>query len=107
MSPREIYAALFNARGPVGAPSGEWRFVGDTACFEAAKFDQFVAESIGTSRAYVAVSRRIADEVEVDSLASLVPDYLKQGTVRIADLGLKRFVEINPVGVTRAWSHDA
>ena len=107
MSPREIYAALFNSRGPVGSPSGEWRFVGDTACFEAAKFDQFVAEMIGTSRAYVAVSRRIADEVAVSSLASVVPDYLKQGTVRIADLRLKRFVEINPVGVTRAWSQDA
>ena len=107
MSPREIYAALFNPRGPVGEPSGEWRFVGDTGCLEPERLDQIVAEAIGGPGAYVAVSRSAAAEVPAASVSSVVREYLMQGTVRVSDLGLKRFVEVNPIGVARGWRHDA
>ena len=107
MDTRQIYAALFDGRGPVGIPGGEWIFVGDTGCFELAKLGQIVAAAIGGSRAYVAVSRKAAAEVPSQWVPAVVRDYLKQGTVRIADIRLKRFVEVNPVGVARAWSHDA
>ena len=107
MSPREIYAALFNSRGPVGAPSGEWKFVGDTGSFEPERLSLILTERIDAPKAYVAVSRNTAAVVDTDSLPSIVCEYLAQDTVRISDLTLKRFVEVSPIGVARAWPHDA
>lgn len=107
MNARQIYAALFDPRGPVLEPSGEWSFVGDTGCYEPARMKTVLASAIGGPRAYVAVSRHDAVEIAVDSVPELVREYLELGTVRVADIALKRFLEVHPAGVARSWGHDA
>jgi hypothetical protein len=107
MEAREIYAALFDARGPVGAPSGEWNFIGDNGCFEPERLNRIIVAAIGNPRAYVAVSRKTAAEMPIGEVADAVRNFMQQGTVRIADVGLTQFMEVNPMGVARSWSHDA
>ncbi len=107
MNARQIYATLFDPRGPVHEAGGEWRFIGDTGCFDAARLKQIVDSEISGPQAYVAVSRHNATEVPLAAVPELVREYLDLGKVRIANLGLTRFAEVDPAGVVRSWRHDA
>jgi len=106
MDTRQIFQALFDSRGPAGHPGGEWIFVGDLGCFEPERLSRIVSTVITGPRAYVAVSRREASEVSVETVPEVVLKYLEFGNVRIADIPLKQFVEVTQVGVARAWSHE-
>lgn len=106
MDSREIYAALFDPRGPAGEPKGEWRFVGDTSCFDGARFDK-VASVILSPIAIVAVSRNDAREVPRVELAGAVRNMLESGEVRVADQTFKSFVQITTAGVARSWVSNA
>ena len=107
MNARQIYKALFTAHGPPGEPGGEWRFVGDTGCFDSKRFNTVVLEHIKTQDAYVAVSRQLAAAVGTGALAETVCEYLRHGEVRISDSLFKTFIQVLPNGVARGWSRDA
>jgi hypothetical protein len=107
MDARQIYSALFDPRGPVREPRGEWRFVGDSACFDKSLLLKILSESIPSPVAYVAVSRNEAQFVPLQQICELARTYLSKGDVPIADSGLRHFVELSRVGVARAWCNDA
>jgi hypothetical protein len=103
MEPREIYEALFNSRGPAREPKGEWIFIGDSQCFDTARFSE-VTSVLPSSKVYVAVSRTQGCLIEEEVLPQVVQDYLNHGEVRIADEKFRVFVQISPIGVVRTWT---
>jgi hypothetical protein len=103
MEPRELYEVLFNSRGPAGEPKGEWIFVGDSQCFDTARFAE-VASVLPSSRVYVAVSRTQGCLVESEALPQVAQDYLNNGEVRVADEKLRVFIQVSPIGVARTWT---
>ena len=107
MDSREIYAALFDPRGPAGEPTGEWMYVGDAQSFNEQKFASFIQQLDPTQPVLVAVSRTNAREVPMNMLATVVPELLELGEVRMADTHFRRFMQVAPVGVARAWSGRA
>jgi hypothetical protein len=104
MDAREIYTALFDPRGPVAEPTGDWQHVGTAQNFDEKGFSDLVRQRITSSHALVAVSRTLAQTVAIGELAPVVREYLKAGEVRIADPDLKRFMQVNPIGVARVWT---
>ena len=107
MDARQIYAALFDPRGSVGAPSGEWRYIGDGEILDESLLRTFLAGSISSPKAFIAISRHEAHHVRREALYGLALSLLSHGDVRIADSDLRHFVELSRLGVARTWRRDA
>jgi hypothetical protein len=107
MDARQIYSALFDPRGVVKEPRGEWRYVGDGQDIEESGLQAILEDSITSPNAYIAVSRHEARYVARADLHCLAKAFLSQGDVRIADSELRNFVEISRLGVARAWRSAA
>jgi hypothetical protein len=106
MDSREIYAAIFDPRGPAGLPRGEWQFVGDLRCLDDNRLAA-VAENISASRLLIAVSRTLAQEISANELVPYIREFLPHGEVRAADMELKNFLQVSPIGVARYWKQNA
>lgn len=107
MDSREIYAALFEPRGPAGEPTGEWSFVGDADCFDQKRLRELISHWGEGSEVFVAVSRTQAVQITAESVGPTVQQFLPLGEVRIADTRLTHFVQVAAVGVARSWQRDA
>jgi hypothetical protein len=99
---RWIYAALFDVRGPVGEPDGMWKHIGDRDHFDVASFE-LIVQQLDSRRVFIAVSRAHATEVSIEGAAAVVADYMQHGEVRIANVELTKFMQVNRIGVARCW----